>query len=161
MSQMDIAGGMLANELSRGRIATITVESMKFIRPVQVGDFICCHGLLKRAGRTSIILQLEVWVSSPLRATPSQQFKVTEAAFIRQRHAQLKAGKAHKIEPYLETINQSLVTQLMPMSQQYCFEHLHRAVRRRASATSPIPFMDFGEQPSMRDQSIIACKPIS
>lgn len=57
MSQMDIAGGMLATALSRGRVVTIAVESMKFIRPVQVGDIVGCHGQLKRAGRTALTLQ--------------------------------------------------------------------------------------------------------
>ncbi len=38
MTQMDIGGGPLARELARGRIVTVTVDKMTFVRPVLVGD---------------------------------------------------------------------------------------------------------------------------
>lgn len=82
MSQMDIAGGILAKEIAQGRIVTVAVEGMKFIKPVKVGDVVCCYGELKKVGATSLSLQLEVWVNPVLRANQSQRFKVTEAAFI-------------------------------------------------------------------------------
>ena len=41
MSQMDLAGGMLATEIARGRIATVAVEAMTFHQPVKVGDAVC------------------------------------------------------------------------------------------------------------------------
>jgi len=81
MSQMDIAGGILAKELAQGRIATIAVESMKFISPVKVGDVVCCYGELKHMGNTSLSLQLEVWVNPVLRQGRPKRFKVTEARF--------------------------------------------------------------------------------
>ena len=43
MSQMDLAGGMLATEIARGRIATVAVEGMTFHKPVKVGDAVCVH----------------------------------------------------------------------------------------------------------------------
>jgi acyl-CoA thioesterase YciA len=82
MSQMDMAGGILAKEIAVGRVVTVAVEGMKFIKPVKVGDVVCCYGELKSVGRSSIALQLEVWVNPVLRANRSQRFKVTEAAFI-------------------------------------------------------------------------------
>ena len=81
MAQMDIAGGILAQELAQGRVATIAVESMKFISPVKVGDVVCCYGELQHRGNTSLALQLEVWVNPVLRHGRPQRFKVTEARF--------------------------------------------------------------------------------
>ncbi|WP_197993404.1 acyl-CoA thioester hydrolase YciA [Gimesia aquarii] len=83
MSQMDIAGGIMSKEISSTRTVTIAVESMKFIRPVKVGDVVCCYGTVERIGTTSIKLQLEVWVEPVLRHEDYDcpSFKVTEAAF--------------------------------------------------------------------------------
>lgn len=83
MSQMDIAGAILAKEVARGRTVTVAVDSMKFLQPVQVGDVVCCYGHVMRIGNTSIRLHLEVWVRPILRETEhkSPRFKVTEGAF--------------------------------------------------------------------------------
>ena len=84
LSQMDIAGGILAKEESQGRAVTIAVNSMKFIRPVQVGDIVCCYGKVVRIGTTSITLQLEVWIKPLLHESGSEdvRLKVTEAEFV-------------------------------------------------------------------------------
>ena len=66
MSQMDIAGGMMAAEITGGRAVTIAVDAMKFIKPVKVGDVVCCYGKLLRIGRTSLTIRLEVWVKPGL-----------------------------------------------------------------------------------------------
>ncbi|MCL1979476.1 MAG: acyl-CoA thioesterase [Proteobacteria bacterium] len=83
MSQMDLAGSMMAKEVTRTRTATVAVESMKFIKPVRVGDVVCCYGRVKRVGITSVTIVLEVWVRPILNAGKDQftTFKVTEAAF--------------------------------------------------------------------------------
>ena len=62
MSQMDIAGGILAKEIADGRTVTVAVDGMKFLRPVKVGDVVCCYGNVQRIGNTSMSLHLEVWV---------------------------------------------------------------------------------------------------
>ncbi len=83
MSQMDIAGGILSKEVAGTRTVTIAVESMKFIRPVKVGDVVCCFGQVDHVGTTSVTLSLEVWVQPVLRHQDSNcpSFKVTEANF--------------------------------------------------------------------------------
>ena len=82
MAQMDLAGSMMAKEVTRTRTATVAVESMKFIKPVRVGDVVCCYGRVKRIGTTSVTIMLEVWVRPILHAGKDQftTFKVTEAA---------------------------------------------------------------------------------
>ena len=85
MSQMDIAGGMMAIEITRGRAVTVAVDAMKFIKPVQVGDVVCCYGKVMRIGTTSVTIRLEVWVKPCLREAAADReypfFKVTEASF--------------------------------------------------------------------------------
>ena len=83
MSQMDIAGGMLAIEITGGRTVTIAVDAMKFIKPVKVGDVVCCYGKVTRIGNTSISIKLEVWVKPCLREIDKENefFIVTEASF--------------------------------------------------------------------------------
>jgi acyl-CoA thioesterase YciA len=83
MSQMDIAGGILAKETARSRVVTVAVDSFKFLKPVNVGDVVCCYGRVVRIGNTSIAIALEVWVKSVLHETEEEwpRFKVTEAIF--------------------------------------------------------------------------------
>ena len=85
MSQMDIAGGMLAIEVGGGRVVTIGVDAMKFIKPVKVGDVVCCYGTVARIGSTSVTIRLEVWAKPGFReigiAKEAVPFKVTEASF--------------------------------------------------------------------------------
>ena len=83
MSQMDIAGGILAKETARSRVVTVAVDGFKFLKPVKVGDVVCCYGRVLRIGTTSITIELEVWVKQVLRETEEEwpRFKVTEALF--------------------------------------------------------------------------------
>ena len=82
-SQMDIAGGILAKETTGSRVVTVAVHSFSFLRPVSVGDVVCCYGRVLRIGNTSITIQLEVWVKKVLPETEKvwPRFKVTEAIF--------------------------------------------------------------------------------
>ncbi len=61
LSQMDMAGGTLAAEQADGRVATISVDAMKFLRPVSVGDEVSCYCTLKETGDTSIAVKIETW----------------------------------------------------------------------------------------------------
>ena len=58
MSQMDLGGGILAAEIAQGRIVTVAVQEMNFIRPVKVGNVVCCYGHCVRVGNTSIQLKI-------------------------------------------------------------------------------------------------------
>jgi acyl-CoA thioesterase YciA len=78
MSLMDVAGGISATRLAGGRVATVAVTDMAFLRPVKVGDVVCCHTDLVRIGRTSLTLRIEAWV---LRQRVGDRIKVTNADF--------------------------------------------------------------------------------
>ncbi len=82
LSQMDMAGGILAKEIAKGRIVTVAVNSMKFIRPVNVGDVVCCYGDVVKTGTTSITLHLQVWVKPLWHGSETElRWQVTEADF--------------------------------------------------------------------------------
>jgi len=81
MSQMDIAGGMLAKEVMQGRCATVAADAFKFVRPVNVGDIVCCFGQIKRIGTTSLTIALEVWVKRQHPSVAHRWVLVTAADF--------------------------------------------------------------------------------
>lgn len=82
MSQMDLAGSILAKQTARTRTTTVAVEGMHFIRPVRVGDVVSCYGRISRIGTTSLTIVVEVWMLPvlPDRDMAFQAAKVTEAA---------------------------------------------------------------------------------
>ncbi len=93
MAQMDIAGGIMAQETASSRVVTVAVDSIKFIKPVHVGDTVGCYGKLLRIGTTSLTINLEVWVNHISSA--KKEMKVTEAAFTYV--AINKEGKKHPV----------------------------------------------------------------
>ena len=78
MSQMDIAGGLCAAQRANGRVVTVAVDAMHFIRPVKVGDVLCVYTELTHVGRTSVRVHVEAWA---LRAQSTHREKVIEASF--------------------------------------------------------------------------------
>ena len=77
LSQMDIAGGIAASQAAKGRIATVAVEQMSFLVPVEVGAVISCYTEVKEVGNTSIKILVEVWKSSM-----HGKQKVTDGTFV-------------------------------------------------------------------------------
>jgi acyl-CoA thioesterase YciA len=61
LSQMDIAGGIVARERARGRVATVAITAMTFHLPVYVGDVLCAYVEIEKIGRTSIATWIEAW----------------------------------------------------------------------------------------------------
>ena len=79
LSQMDIAGGIAAGQHAQGRVATVAIDAMSFIRPVNIGDILCVYAEVEKTGRTSITIHLESWA---LRERLGERVKVTEGRFI-------------------------------------------------------------------------------
>ena len=78
MSQMDMGGAILAKELAQGRVVTVSVDSMSFLRPVAVGDVVCCYGKCVKVGRTSMQVKVEVWIKKVADGS-RDRYCVTEA----------------------------------------------------------------------------------
>jgi acyl-CoA thioesterase YciA len=79
LSQMDLAGASLAADHSEGRVATVAIEAMRFLRPVEVGDEVSCFCILERSGDTSMAVRIETWARG--RGHGRQPEKVTEGVF--------------------------------------------------------------------------------
>ncbi|MDX1694863.1 MAG: acyl-CoA thioesterase [Ketobacteraceae bacterium] len=78
VSQMDLAGAVTANRLAKGRVATVAIDTMVFLRPVAVGSTVSCYTKVLEIGRSSIAINVEVWAQHP---TDYETRKVTEGRF--------------------------------------------------------------------------------
>ena len=78
VSQMDLAGAIHVERLSKGRCATIAINQMTFLVPVKVGDVISCYTKILKVGKTSIQMEIEVWDSHDDSRPP---IRVTEGVF--------------------------------------------------------------------------------
>jgi acyl-CoA thioesterase YciA len=79
MARMDQAGGMAGVDFAQGRVVTVKVDAMTFIRPVKVGDVLCVYTEVEKVGRTSMIIHVEAWAR---RFMQDFREKVTEATFV-------------------------------------------------------------------------------
>jgi acyl-CoA thioesterase YciA len=78
MSRMDQAGGIAGVSRSHGRVVTVAVDAMTFIRPVKVGDVLCVYTEVEKVGRTSMKIHIEAWAQ---RFMTRDREKVTDATF--------------------------------------------------------------------------------
>ena len=78
ISQMDQAGGIHAAEKAQGRVVTIAIDAMTFIRPVKVGDVLSVYTAVDHVGRTSLKVHIEAWAQ---RFRTHHREKVTDATF--------------------------------------------------------------------------------
>jgi len=81
MSQMDMGGAIQAKEIAKGRVVTVRVDGMTFLKPVAVGDVVCCYARCIRTGNSSITINVEVWVKKVSSEPIGQRYKATEAVF--------------------------------------------------------------------------------
>ncbi|AQA00170.1 acyl-CoA thioesterase [Sphingopyxis sp. QXT-31] len=78
LSQMDIAGGIVAGRVAQGPVATVAIETMEFIAPILLRDIISIYAHLERRGRTSMAIRLEVVAT---RDGGRTEERVTEGVF--------------------------------------------------------------------------------
>ncbi len=78
LSQMDIAGGIVASRLARGAVATVAIDRMAFIAPVLLLDVVSLYAEVERIGHTSVAVRIEV-MSARDRGT--REVKVTDGLF--------------------------------------------------------------------------------
>jgi acyl-CoA thioesterase YciA len=78
LSQMDQAGGIAGVERAQGRVVTIAIDAMTFLRPVKVGDVLSVYTSIGHVGRTSMKIHIEAWAR---RFRTHIREKVTDADF--------------------------------------------------------------------------------
>ena len=82
MSQVDIAGSIVAVQRIKGRMATVAVNSFVFKKPVYVGDLVSVYGDIIRVGNTSLTVYLEVFAERRMIGELTEEVvKGTEAEF--------------------------------------------------------------------------------
>lgn len=79
VSQMDLAAGVLAKKVAKGRVATVAINSMTFLKPVHVGDVVSCHVELVKQGNSSMVFAVEVWSEA---LAIGEKYRVTEGTFV-------------------------------------------------------------------------------
>ncbi len=78
LSQMDMAGGIVAGRAAQGRCATVAIETMEFHAPILLSDIISVYARVERRGRTSIAIRLDVVAT---RDRGNEEIKVTSGVF--------------------------------------------------------------------------------
>lgn len=66
MHLMDIAGAIAAIRHSRRHVVTVSVDSLDFLHPIRVGQHILLRAFVNRAFRTSMEIEVRVYLEDPL-----------------------------------------------------------------------------------------------
>jgi acyl-CoA thioesterase YciA len=61
MSQVDIAGSIPAVLRAKGRVVTVAVNTMTFLKPVFVGDILSLYAEVVEVGHTSLQVGIQVY----------------------------------------------------------------------------------------------------
>jgi acyl-CoA thioesterase YciA len=77
MSQVDIAGSIIARRRAQGHVVTVAVNSFLFKHPVFVGDLISCYGRITHVGRTSLTVHVRAFAER--LGEQHEYIQVTEA----------------------------------------------------------------------------------
>ncbi|MFT5693004.1 MAG: acyl-CoA thioesterase YciA [Oceanicoccus sp.] len=79
VSQMDVASSITAMQIAKGRVATVAINGMALLTPVHVGAVVSCYTDVIEVGRSSIRINVEVWIKHKVSFNP---IKVTEGGFV-------------------------------------------------------------------------------
>jgi acyl-CoA thioesterase YciA len=80
MSQVDIAGAVVALRRARGRVVTVAVNAFSFRQPVYVSDLVSFYAKVIKVGTTSLTVDVKVYAERGWRApNPGEIVLVTDA----------------------------------------------------------------------------------
>lgn len=63
VSHMDMAAGIASRRCANSRAVTVAIDSLIFIKPVNVGDTVSCYVNLLTTGKTSMKFEVDVWTT--------------------------------------------------------------------------------------------------
>ena len=79
LSQMDLAGSVLARQVTKKRVTTIAVDKMRFHKPIMIGDIVSFYTEVNKTGNTSITIDIVTIVNrKDDKLGEGQSIKVTE-----------------------------------------------------------------------------------
>lgn len=70
VGQMDIGGDMAASKRAQGRVATVAITDVVFLRPVAIGDVVAIYADILEVGRSSMKVTVEAWEMSDPQNAP-------------------------------------------------------------------------------------------
>lgn len=80
MSNVDIAGSIVASRRADGRVVTVAVNAFQFKKPVFVSDVVSFYAKVVRTGSTSITTDVKVYAERGWHSKhPGESVMVTEA----------------------------------------------------------------------------------
>ncbi|GAB2787393.1 acyl-CoA thioesterase [Halomonas shantousis] len=82
VDRMDQAAELAAGRQAHGRTATVAIEGMDFLCPVRIGSVVNIFTVVREIGRSSIKIDVQVWIRPPHERDPDELYKVTEARFV-------------------------------------------------------------------------------
>ncbi|QCI17670.1 acyl-CoA thioester hydrolase YciA [Buchnera aphidicola (Acyrthosiphon lactucae)] len=97
MSQMDMGGAILAKEIAGGKVATVRVNSINFLKSISVGDIVSCYAKCIKIGKSSIKINIEIWIKKIYSKPLGKYYCAAEAAFVYV--AIDKTGKSRELLP--------------------------------------------------------------
>jgi acyl-CoA thioesterase YciA len=77
LAQMDIAGGITAGRRAKGAVATVAIDGMTFHQPILLGDIMSIYCTVRRVGRTSMTIHIDVLADRRSK----EWVRVTEGVF--------------------------------------------------------------------------------
>ena len=83
LSQMDLAGSVLARQITKKRVTTVAVDKMRFHKPIMIGDIVSFYTEVSKTGNTSITIDIVTMVNrKDDKLGEDQAIKVTEGRFV-------------------------------------------------------------------------------
>lgn len=79
MSQIDIAGAIAAAKRAKGKVVTVAVKELKFIKPLFVYDLVSFYTEVTGVGKTSITVNVDVYAE---RLPNEGVVKVSDATLV-------------------------------------------------------------------------------
>jgi acyl-CoA thioesterase YciA len=81
MSQIDIAGSVVASERAKGPIATVCVNELTFIAPIFVGDIVSLYAKVIAVGTKSLTVEVSVFAKRT-RHVPHTIINISHAILV-------------------------------------------------------------------------------
>ncbi len=81
MAQIDIAGAIAAATIAKGAVVTVAVKELQFIRPLFIYDVVSFYTEVKKTGRTSVTIFIEVYAERNLGSDGKVE-RISEATLV-------------------------------------------------------------------------------
>jgi len=77
--QMDMAAHLASSKVAKGKVATVAIDNILFLAPISLSSLVGCYTKILGAGRSSIRVSTEAWVSHVVKGEDWN--KVAEGIF--------------------------------------------------------------------------------